>query len=78
LVTNTYAAILFSEHIYGKRYKICVAGVTGHVGRSWSRPSKDSIHYAPYVAGTLLAAEKVPAITGLVRGMDTLLGLNAA
>ena len=28
---------------------------------------------APYVAGTLLAARRAPALTGLVRGLDTLL-----
>jgi 4-hydroxy-tetrahydrodipicolinate reductase len=28
---------------------------------------------APYVAGTLLAVRRVPALTGLTRGLDTLL-----
>jgi 4-hydroxy-tetrahydrodipicolinate reductase len=28
---------------------------------------------APYVAGTLLAARRAPALTGLTRGLDTLL-----
>ena len=27
----------------------------------------------PYVAGTLLAARRAPAVTGLIRGLDTLL-----
>lgn len=30
----------------------------------------------PYIAGVLLAAEKVSSITGLIRGLDHLLGLN--
>ncbi len=36
----------------------------------------DSISYAPYVEGTLLAARKVGSMKGLVRGMDKLLGLS--
>lgn len=36
----------------------------------------DSISYAPYVSGTLLAARKVHTFTGLRRGMGTLLGLE--
>ncbi len=36
----------------------------------------DSFSHAPYVAGTLLAVRKVAEMTGLVRGMDKLLGLG--
>ncbi len=36
----------------------------------------DSISYAPYVEGTLLAARKIGDMKGLVRGMDRLLGLT--
>ncbi len=36
----------------------------------------DSISYAPYVEGTLLAVRKVGSLKGLVRGMDNLLGFN--
>jgi 4-hydroxy-tetrahydrodipicolinate reductase len=35
----------------------------------------DSISYAPYVEGTLMAAKKVITMKGLVRGMNDLLGL---
>jgi 4-hydroxy-tetrahydrodipicolinate reductase len=35
----------------------------------------ESTSYAPYVAGTLLAARKVQSFKGLKRGMGTLLGL---
>jgi 4-hydroxy-tetrahydrodipicolinate reductase len=37
----------------------------------------ESTSYAPYVAGTLVAARKVSGFTGLRRGMGDLLGLNA-
>jgi 4-hydroxy-tetrahydrodipicolinate reductase len=37
----------------------------------------ESTSYAPYVAGTLLAARKVSSFVGLRRGMSDLLGLNA-
>ncbi|MFI4968021.1 MAG: 4-hydroxy-tetrahydrodipicolinate reductase [Gammaproteobacteria bacterium] len=37
----------------------------------------ESTSYAPYVAGTLLAARKVSDFTGLRRGMSELLELNA-
>ena len=37
----------------------------------------DSISYAPYVEGTLLAVKKVNTMKGLVRGMGQLLGLDA-
>ena len=36
----------------------------------------DSISYAPYVEGTLLAARKVSSMKGLVRGMGNLLGFD--
>jgi 4-hydroxy-tetrahydrodipicolinate reductase len=36
----------------------------------------DSMSYAPYVEGTLLAAKKVGSMKGLVRGMGKLLGLD--
>jgi len=37
----------------------------------------DSISYAPYVEGTLLAVQRVSAMQGLVRGMGKLLGFEA-
>jgi 4-hydroxy-tetrahydrodipicolinate reductase len=36
----------------------------------------DSMSYAPYVEGTLMAARKVGSMKGLVRGMGTLMGLD--
>ena len=37
----------------------------------------ESTSYAPYVAGTLLAARKVQSFTGLRRGMSELMGLTS-
>jgi 4-hydroxy-tetrahydrodipicolinate reductase len=55
-------------------YYSAVEAVFGAVGERIEL-RHESTSYAPYVAGTLVAASKVSGYKGLKRGMVTLLGL---
>lgn len=50
-----------------------VEAIFGITGERLSLRHEAIEHGTPYVAGSLLAARKAPAITGLVRGLDTLM-----
>lgn len=58
--------------------RVCIAGATGWTGSALVAAVGKSAGFAlsgaqPYVAGTLLAAERVLSLKGLIRGLDTLL-----
>jgi 4-hydroxy-tetrahydrodipicolinate reductase len=54
-------------------YVISCEAVFGLAGERLSIRHDAGESATPYVAGTLLAARRVPEVTGLVRGLDTLL-----
>ena len=57
--------------------KVCVAGATGWAGSALAKAVHEAGPSAePYVAGAMLTIRSVGSLTGLVRGLDSIMDLQ--